>query len=97
MAKMIYTVTQDSLAAAVIEMALVPLQAQAEGDEAWSIDREPMGPGWHDSSWMLRRGLDVIEGLPPEAIPPEWQWRWWVAAGAGVSSALVSECADASI
>ena len=97
MARMVYTVTQASPAAALIEMVLVPLQAEAEGDEAWSIDREPMGPGWHDSSWMLRRGLDVTEDLPTEAIPPEWQWCWWVAAGAGVSTALVGECANAPI
>lgn len=86
MARMIYTVTPASPAAAVIEMALVPLQAEAEGDEAWSIEREPMqSAGWHDSSWMLCRGLDVIEDVPPEAIPPEWQWRWWVAAEAAAA------------
>ena len=86
MARMVYTVTQGSSAAAVIEMALVPLQAEAEGDEAWSIDREAMGSGWHDSSWMLRRGLDVTEDLPTDAIPPEWQWRWWVGGGAGATA-----------
>lgn len=82
MARMVYTVTQASPAAALIEMVLVPLQAEAEGDEAWSIDREAMGPGWHDSSWMLRRGLDVTEDLATEAVPLEWR-RWWVAGGAG--------------
>ncbi len=85
MARMVYTVTQAS-PTALIEMVLVPLQAGAEGDEAWSIDREPMGSGWHDSSWMLRRGLDVTEDLPTEAIPPEWQWRWWVADGADATA-----------
>lgn len=82
MARMVYTLLQDVPGASAIEMALVPLQARSEGDEAWSIDREPMGAGWHDSSWMLRRGLEVIENLPPEALPPEWQWRCWVAAQA---------------
>ena len=86
MARMVYTVRQASPAAAVIEMVLIPLQAEAEDDQAWSIDRETMGPGWHDSSWMLRRGLDVTEDLPAEAIPPEWQWRWWLAAGASASA-----------
>ncbi len=81
MARMAFAVAQQSLAAVVVDLALMP--PEAEANEAWSIDREPMGPGWHDSSWMLRRGLDVIEGLPPEAIPPEWEWRWWVASGAG--------------
>jgi hypothetical protein len=65
--------------AAFDELALLPLEAS---DVNWSIDEEPMGPGWHDSSWMLKQGLDVIEGAPPDAIPPEWTWRWWLAAGA---------------
>ena len=87
MARMAYTVRQASPEGGVVEMALVPLQARAEGQEAWSIEQEAMGPGWHDSSWMLRRGLDVVEGLPAEAIPPEWQWRWWVDAGAELRAA----------
>ena len=69
-------------ASAVIRLALVPLEMAPRADAAWSIDQETMGTGWHDSSWLLRRGLDVIEGLPSEALPPEWQWRWWLAAGA---------------
>ena len=79
---MAYTVPQAlpaAAAVAVVEMTLETLHDQ--GGDAWSIDHEPMGTGRHDSSWMLRKGLDVIEGLPPEAIAPEWQWRWWVAAG----------------
>lgn len=68
---------------AVVELALVPLDDEpSPSGEEWSIDDEPMGSGWHESSWMLRRGLVVIEGAPPEAMPPEWQWCWWVAAGA---------------
>ncbi len=84
MATMTYAVPLRSMAAVstVIEMALVPLPGRA--DDEWSIDQEPMGPGWHDSSSMLRKGLDVIEGLPPEVIAPEWPWRWWLDAGAGV-------------
>lgn len=82
MARMVYTVAQAAPTAAVIEMALVPLQATAAGDEAWSIDDETMGPGWHDSSWMLKKGLDVTEDPPPAAIPPEWTLRWWIASNA---------------
>jgi hypothetical protein len=51
--------------------------ARAPG-RPWSIDDEPMGPGWHDSSRMLRRGLDVIEGAPLHALPAEWRWLAWV-------------------
>jgi hypothetical protein len=81
MARMAYTGPQalPAAAAAVIELALASLKA--ETDESWSIEREPMGSGWHDSSWMLKKGLDVVEGLAPEATPPEWQWRWWIDAG----------------
>lgn len=43
----------------------------------WSIDDEPMGTGWHDSSWMLRKGLLVVEGAPAlAAMPVEWQLAW---------------------
>jgi len=30
------------------------------------------GPGWFDSSWDLRRGLEVSEGLPGDVQPNEW-------------------------
>lgn len=30
------------------------------------------GPGWYDSSWELRQGLVVREGLPPDARLHEW-------------------------
>ena len=62
-------------------LALVPTEAQAA--LKWTIDEEPMGPGWHDSSWMLKKGLDVVEGLPPGATPPEWAWTWWAASFGG--------------
>jgi hypothetical protein len=67
---------------AAVELALVPTEEQTAS--RWSIDEEPMGPGWHDSSWMLKKGLDVIEGLPPGAAPPEWAWSWWLASFGGV-------------
>jgi len=59
-------------------LALVPTD---EPTAPQSIEQEPLsGPGWHDSSWMLKQGLDVDENPPAEAIPPEWAWRWWLAA-----------------
>jgi len=54
-----------------------PSGAQAPG---WSIDDEAVDESLHESSWLLRRGLQVDENPPPEAIPPEWQWRWWIAS-----------------
>jgi hypothetical protein len=70
-------------ARAMAGWTLVETVRDAPGDPAWSIEQEPMGPGWHDSSRMLRRGLEVIEGAPAEALPPEWPWRWWLAECAG--------------
>ncbi len=66
------------------ELSLVP--TEAETAPGWSIDDETMGAGWHDSSWMLKKGLDVIEGLPHGAIPPEWALRWWVASSAPLAA-----------
>ncbi len=43
-----------------------------------------MGSGWHDSSWMLKKSLDVIEGLLPGSAPHEWAWTWRLAAFGGV-------------
>lgn len=49
-------------------------EPRATGDDAdWSIDDEPDDRGWHASSWLLRRGLEVIEGVPPQFWPPEWR------------------------
>lgn len=74
MARVAYAMNEAAIAAAIVELALVPLEEEAE--EAWSIEQEPMGAGWHDSSWMLRRGLDVIELTAMDSIPAEWQRRW---------------------
>ena len=80
MARMTYTGTRACCAAAKVKLADVPLECDA--DSGWSIDRESMGPGWQDSSWMPKKRLQVIEGLPQEAIPPGRQWHWCVAVGA---------------
>jgi hypothetical protein len=34
---------------------------------------EPLGAGWYISSWDLLQGCDVIEGVPIDLLPPEWQ------------------------
>lgn len=31
------------------------------------------GIGWTDSSWELAHGLEVVEDLPPDAWPAEFQ------------------------
>jgi hypothetical protein len=58
----------------VCHLALVPKDDAGYG--LWSIDKEPMGETWHDSSWMLRKGLDVIEDLDVEPPPRAWARVW---------------------
>ena len=63
--------------AAVIDRGIRPRHSASR-----SIDQEPVGSGWHDSSWALRTGLDVIEDLSFEVLPPEWQMRLWLSGAA---------------
>ena len=46
------------------------LMAEAGDDTVPSEHRA--GPVWFDSSWDLRRGLDVREGLPDDVQLHEW-------------------------
>ena len=50
-------------------LALVLPAADAATDEREEPTR---GPGWFDSSWDLRSGLEVHEGLPGDAQLHEW-------------------------
>ena len=53
------------------EWRLVPLSSGREcadrdadagdGCASCAASWAPVGPGWHDSSWLLRRGLEVTE------------------------------------
>ena len=81
MARMAFAAAQAASKRRFVADELSLLPTEVETASAWSIDEEPMGAGWHDSSWMLKNGLDVIEGLPGGVIPPEWAWRWWIASG----------------
>jgi hypothetical protein len=58
----------------VCHLALVPKGDAGYG--RWSIDEEAIGETWHDSSWMLRKGLDVIEDLDLEPPPRAWSRVW---------------------
>jgi hypothetical protein len=40
------------------------------------IDEALTGPGWYDSSHELRRGLDVLEGLPSDTAVEDWLTLW---------------------
>jgi len=47
----------------------------------------PVGPGWFDSSWELRSGLQVREGLPSDLPLHGWieAWLQLVGGGSGLS------------
>jgi len=47
----------------------------------------PVGPGWFDSSWELRSGLQVKEGLPSDLPLQGWieAWLQLVGGGSGLS------------
>ena len=47
----------------------------------------PVGPGWFDSSWELRSGLQVKEGLPSDLPVQAWieTWLQLVGGGSGLS------------
>ena len=51
--------------AAIACPAAAPVETVAAADL-------PLGPGWFDSSWDLRCGLEVSEGLPANASVDEW-------------------------
>ena len=43
------------------------------------------GPGWYDSSHELRRGLEVLEGLPSDTPLEAWLALWLSTAPAVVA------------
>ena len=52
------------------ELALVALQPTPRHDPIAGF--APAGPGWFDSSWELRRGLDVREGWSDDERVSGW-------------------------
>ena len=65
--------------------ALEALRRPADGD--WMLADESRGPGWFDSSWELRSGLQVREGLPADLPLQGWieTWLQLVGGGSGLS------------
>ena len=58
----------QQLAAEVSGNATSKIEEPASTEE----DLDLIGPGWYDSSWDLKRGLLVREGLPSDAMLHEW-------------------------
>jgi hypothetical protein len=55
----------QSTASLAPDWGLAPLERRIKpnsgGGDAHELDWAPAGPGWHDSSWLLRQGLEVTE------------------------------------
>ena len=47
-----------------------------------------VGPGWFDSSWELRSGLQVKEGLPADLPLHGWIEAWLQIVGGGSGGSL---------
>ena len=61
-----------------LELSLVPIEPVrgAVAPRGWQF-----GPGWFDSSWELRAGLEVREGSGAETL---FAWiETWLQAGGG--------------
>ena len=52
------------------------------------VGSRPDGPGWFDSSWELRSGLQVKEGLPADVGVCAWIETWLQVVAAGASPSL---------
>lgn len=70
---------QEMLDAEHLREVEAPATAHAPakvGDQTERVGKKSVpvgiGPGWFDSSWELRRGLIVREGLPADAGLDEW-------------------------
>ncbi len=64
-------------------LSLLPIEKKAATSRPL-----PDGPGWFDSSWELRSGLQVKEGWPADATLHGWIESWLqavVGGGAGLS------------
>ncbi|MEO5882921.1 MAG: hypothetical protein ABIQ06_10950 [Caldimonas sp.] len=66
-------------AAVAVPLSLKPIESRKE-DPSRS---RPEGPGWFDSSWELRAGLQVKEGLPVDLGLCAWIETWLQLAGGG--------------
>lgn len=53
-----------------------PQRADEPVDPAAALDADSVpNRGWHDSSMELRRGLEVVEDLPLDALPDDVRRR----------------------
>lgn len=55
----------QATASSAPDWGLAPLERRIKptsgSEDSHELDWAPAGPGWHDSSWLLRQGLEVTE------------------------------------
>jgi len=54
------------------QLQLVAIDIRSQGHSARETGGRSVGPGWFDSSWDLRRGLDVREGWSDDERVHGW-------------------------
>ena len=67
-----------SAAALAEPLSLLPFQNREP-----TVRHGHVGPGWFDSSWELRAGLQVEEGLPNDLPLNGWIEAWLQITGGG--------------
>ena len=72
------------MSAALAEpLSLMPVQHPPQ-----AVRHGHVGPGWFDSSWELRNGLQVEEGLPADLPLNGWIEAWLQITGGGACGSL---------
>jgi hypothetical protein len=64
-------------------LSLLPIR-----DSKSAVHHGHVGPGWFDSSWELRSGLQVEEGLPADLPLVGWIEAWLQITGGGARGSL---------
>jgi hypothetical protein len=65
-----------------------PLSLQPIQHHTPAVRPGHVGPGWFDSSWELRAGLQVEEGLPADLPLHSWIEAWLQIVGGGAGGSL---------
>ena len=66
----------------------LPAAATGTADVAAVLAPDALrGPGWFESSWELKRGCEVSEGLPGDLAPNDWLQAFCAAHGSALAAA----------
>jgi hypothetical protein len=72
-----HTTTGPGLAPLTSQSVAAPQRADEPVDPLAAADEQDSVPnrGWHDSSMELKRGLEVLEDVPLDALPDDMRRR----------------------